>query len=330
MRILVTGGAGFIGTNFVYRMTEQGHFVRVIDKLTYAGGRDNLVPLGNKVQLVRGDICSPAAVTIALEEIDTVVHFAAESHVTRSETDPGVFMQTNVLGTEVMLHEACRLGISRFVHISTDEVYGSLSDGYFKESDKLLGDSQASSVYAKSKSLADDLALALTEVFDVMEIVVVRMTNNFGPWQFPEKALPRWITNLLLGEKIPLWGEGLQVRDWLYAPVCCEGIEHILRYGLPGQAYNIAANNQPEITNRHAAEMVCGFMGKNPDEWIRHDPDPRPDHDFRYALDCSKIHTLGWKPPQEIEQQFEVTVKWYHDHRDWWEPRKAEAERIYT
>ena len=332
MRILVTGGAGFIGTNFVYRMAKQDVFLRVLDKLTYAGGRDNLEPLGNIVNFVHGDVCSAADATLALDGIDTVVHFAAESHVTRSESDPGIFMKTNIQGTMNMLHEATRLGISRFVHISTDEVYGSKPDGFFSENDKIAGYGQASSIYAKSKSLADDIAMAIAEFSyfsGSIDISVVRMTNNFGPWQFPEKALSRWITNLLLGEKIQVWGEGLEVRDWLYAPVCCEGIEHIMRYGHPGEAYNIAANNRPEITNRTAAEMLCQILDLDPDEWIEYIPDPRHNHDFRYALDCTKLRSLGWKPSQDVDTQFEETVRWYFNHQEWWESRKAEAERIY-
>lgn len=327
MKLLVTGGAGFIGTNFVYHMAAKGHKVVVLDKLTYAGGKDNLASLTPKVTLIEGDVCDAALVASAVAGIDWVVHFAAESHNTRSETDPDLFYRSNVDGTRVMLEQSFKSSVKRFLHISTDEVYGSIVGGKFKETDKKLGDSQATSAYSKSKSLADDLAMEYgSKGFPVL---VTRTTNNFGPWQFPEKALPRWITNLLLGSKIPLWGEGLQVRDWLYAPVNAEAIEFLLEQGKDGEVYNVAANHNPEITNRQAAEWLCSILDKKPDEWIEHLPDPRPDHDFRYALDTTKLDTLGWKPSVDVFDQFEATVSWYKHNETWWRMRKAEAEKIY-
>ncbi|HEY1074230.1 MAG TPA: NAD-dependent epimerase/dehydratase family protein [Patescibacteria group bacterium] len=327
MRILVTGGAGFIGTNFVYHMVSLGHDVTVLDKLTYAGGRDNLEPLGSKVKLVVGDICDSACVGTAVQGIDWVAHFAAESHNTRSEFDPDVFYRTNVEGTRVMLDESLRANVKRFLHISTDEVYGSIENGYFAEADKIKGDSQATSAYSKSKSLADDLALEYAA--KGAPILVSRTTNNFGPWQFPEKALPRWITNLLMGKKIPLWGEGLQVRDWLYAPIHAEALNFVLEHGQLGEAYNIAANHDPEITNKQAALWLCEILHKDPEEMIEYIPDPRPNHDFRYALNTEKIASLGWKPSGKARSQFEETVEWYQSHEAWWRKRKEEAERIY-
>jgi dTDP-glucose 4,6-dehydratase len=324
--ILVTGGAGFIGTNFVYYMAGKGYNVAVLDKLTYAGGKDNLEPLAGKIRLVIGDICDTEAVKNSLNGIDAVIHFAAESHNTRSETNPDTFYKTNVEGTRVMLEESFKGGAQKFIHISTDEVYGSIADGYFAEGDKMLGDSQATSAYSKSKSQADDLAM---EFGRTQNVVVLRPTNNFGPWQYPEKALPRWISNILLGDKIPLWGEGLQVRDWLYAPVTSECLEFLLHKGEKGNAYNVAANHKPEITNKMAAEWICELLGVNKNEWIEFIPDPRPNHDFRYALNVEKITELGFKPSVEPFSQFKATVDWYKENQSWWKKRKEEAESIY-
>lgn len=327
MKILVTGGAGFIGTNFVYHMVEKGHEIVVLDKLTYAGGKDNLEPLGDKVKLIVGDVCDRKAVKDALVDMDWVVHFAAESHNTRSETDPDLFYRVNVEGTRVMIEESIKVKVKKFLHISTDEVYGSAASGFFKEEDKLPGDSQATSAYSRSKAQADDLAQDFAKKGH--PILITRTTNNFGAWQFPEKALPRWITNLLLDEKIPVWGEGKQVRDWLYAPDNARAIEFVLEHGKLGEVYNVAANNKPEITNRHAAEMLCRALNLDPKKWIEFVPDPRPGHDFRYALDTSKVESLGWKPDRNPDKQFEETVEWYKKHNEWWKKRKAEAERIY-
>jgi dTDP-glucose 4,6-dehydratase len=324
--ILVTGGAGFIGTNFVYFMVSKGYNIVVLDKLTYAGGEDNLKPLGNNIELIIGDICDPDTVRKSLKDIDAVVHFAAESHNTRGETNPDIFYKTNVDGTKLMLEESFRAGIKKFIHISTDEVYGSIEEGYFSEPDKLPGDSQASSAYSKSKSLADDIAM---EFGKTNPVVVLRPTNNFGPWQYPEKALPRWISNILIGQKIPLWGEGLQVRDWLFASVTAECVEFLLQNGKNGDAYNIAANHKPEITNRMAAEWICKLLEVDKGEWIDFIPDPRPAHDFRYALNTDKINSLGFKPAVDPLKQFSLTVNWYKENTDWWQKRKEEAESIY-
>jgi len=327
MKILVTGGAGFIGTNFVYHMTEKGHDVTVLDKLTYAGGKDNLEPLGDKVRLIIADICDREAVKKAVIGQEWVVHFAAESHVTRSETDPELFYHVNVEGTKIMIEESLAAKVQKFLHISTDEVYGSKKSGLFKEEDKLPGDGQASSPYAKSKAQADDLAQEFAKTG--APILITRTTNNFGPWQFPEKALPRWITNLLLGEKIPVWGEGKQVRDWLYAPENAKAIEFVLEKGKLGEVYNVAANNKPEIENRRAAEILCAGLDLDPKKWIEFVPDPRPQHDFRYAIDTTKLESLGWKPERKPEKQFKETILWYKEHEDWWKRRKEEAEKIY-
>lgn len=326
-KILVTGGAGFIGTNFVYYLVNKGYFVTVLDKLTYAGGKDNLEPLGDKVKLIVGDICSTNDVKSSLKDIEIVVHMAAESHNTRSETDPDIFYKTNVEGTKTVINESVKSGVKRIIHISTDEVYGSILNGYFSEEDKIEGDSQATSAYSKSKSLADDLAMESGRKGN--PVIVVRPTNNFGPWQYPEKALPRWISNLILGRKIPLWGEGLQVRDWLYAPLTSEAIEFLINRGEDGNAYNIAANHSPEITNRKAAEWICELLEINPKEGIEFTPDPRPNHDFRYALKTDKIRKLGFDFKCDPFPQFRETVEWYKKNSSWWQVRKDEAESIY-
>jgi len=324
--ILVTGGAGFIGTNFVYYMVNKGFNISIIDKLTYAGGKDNLETLGNKVKLIIGDVCDNELVKDSLKGIDSVVHFAAESHNTRSETDPDLFYKTNVQGTEVMLRSSMDAGIEKFIHISTDEVYGSIDKGFFSETDKLPGTGQATSAYSKSKSEADDIAM---EFGKSGPVVVLRPTNNFGPWQYPEKALPRWISNILIGEKIPLWGEGLNVRDWLFAPITSECIEFLLNNGKNGESYNVAANHEPEITNRMAANWICKLLEVDARERIEYIPDPRPNHDFRYALNIEKINKLGFKPHVDPFSQFKKTVDWYKENLDWWKKRKKEAESIY-
>lgn len=326
-KILVTGGAGFIGTNFVYYLVNKGYYVTILDKLTYAGGKDNLEPLGDRVKLVVGDICERSDVKSSLSGIECVVHMAAESHNTRSETEPDIFYRTNVEGTRTVIDEAVKSGIEKIIHISTDEVYGSILNGYFSEDDKKPGDSQATSAYSKSKSIADDIAMDFGN--QGKPVIVVRPTNNFGPWQYPEKALPRWISNLILGKKIPLWGEGMQVRDWLYAPLTAEAIEFLIHNGKSGNAYNIAANHDPEITNRKAAEWICDIMGIKPADGIEFTPDPRPNHDFRYALKTEKIKKLGFDFKYDPYPQFKKTVEWYKKNAGWWKVRKEEAESIY-
>lgn len=326
-RVLVTGGAGFIGTNLVYHLVKNGYQVVVLDKLTYAGGKDNLEHLEGKTKLVIGDICDADVVRKSLERCNWVVHLAAESHNTRSEANPGLFYRTNVDGTRIMLEESMKARVEKFIHISTDEVYGSIQVGYFFEEDKLRGAGQATSAYSRSKSLADDIAMEFCANGD--PIIVLRPTNNFGPWQYPEKALPRWITNIMLDKTVPLWGKGLQVRDWLFAPLTALGIEFLLIKGENGNAYNIAANHTPEITNRQAATWICELMGVKPDESISYIPDPRPNHDFRYALNTDKIKRLGLNLELNIYEQLKQTVEWYKNNRKWWMKRKNEAESIY-
>ena len=325
-KLLVTGGAGFIGSNFVHVVANDrpDWKVRVYDALTYAGNRNNLIN-DSQHEFVQADICDAAAFASALDGIDYVVHFAAESHVTRSEDDPQRFFRTNVDGTKTILNEAKRVKIP-VVHISTDEVYGPIVDGYFKETDKLEGDGQATSAYAKSKSLADDIARsAMSE----QQIMVVRPTNNYGPRQYPEKALPRWITNLIDCKPIPLWGDGSQVRDWLFVEDTARGLIFLLEHGQWGEVYNLGANQSPEITNRMAAERLAELLNLDPKKYIQHISDPRPDHDVRYGVAMEKLGGLGYRPTTNFSDGFRQTVDWYQANEPWWRPIKAEAESIY-
>lgn len=327
MKLFITGGAGFIGSGFVHVIDrERPEWTSVVfDKLTYAGRRENLADVSDRHNLTVGDICDEGAVRNAMTGADLAVHFAAESHVTRSEDDPDRFYRTNVDGTRTVLTVASELGIPA-IHISTDEVYGPIIDGYFKESDKLPGDQQATSAYAKSKAQADEVA---QEFAASGKVIIVRPTNNYGPRQYPEKALPRWITNLLDGGTIPLWGEGTQVRDWLFVEDTARALLQIIDQGSWGETYNIGANHDPEITNRQAAELVCDALNL-PHERITHIPDPRPDHDVRYGVDTTKLEALGYKPNTPFVDGLRQTVDWYTANEAWWRAIKAEAESIYA
>lgn len=326
MKLFVTGGAGFIGSNFVHVLAKERPTwsTVVFDLLTYAGNRANLVDQSNHT-FVQGDVADRAAVEVALVGSDLVVHFAAESHVTRSEDDPERFYRTNVTGTKVLLEVAKQANIP-VIHISTDEVYGPIVDGYFKESDKQPGDGQATSAYAKSKALADDVA---TRAMNDQRVMVVRPTNNYGPRQYPEKALARWITNLIDGQPIPLWAPGTQVRDWLFVEDTADGVLHLIEHGQWRQVYNLGANHDPEITNLAAARAVCRNLTVDPDTMVNLIPDPRPDHDVRYGVDTSKLGALGFRPTTQFDNGLKRTVDWYRANEAWWKPLKAEAESIY-
>ncbi len=327
MKLLVTGGAGFIGSNFVHMAAKDRPEwqIRVFDALTYAGNRANLIDDANH-EFVHGDITNTNQFRSALDNVDLIVHFAAESHVTRSEDDPQRFYRTNVEGTKTVLAEAKRANIP-VIHISTDEVYGPIADGFFKESDKEIGDHQATSAYAKSKSLADDAAQA---AMANQPVIIVRPTNTYGPRQYPEKALPRWITNLIDGQPIPLWEPGTQVRDWLFVEDTARGILFVIEHGQWGEVYNLGANQTPEITNRLAANELCRLLNRDPNEFIQMIPDPRPDHDVRYSVDISKLVALGYKPQTPFADGARQTVDWYRANETWWRPIKAEAESIYV
>jgi dTDP-glucose 4,6-dehydratase len=316
MKLFVTGGAGFIGSNYVHHvLATTDDSVTVFDALTYAGNRENLRGLEDdpRYAFVHGDICDRDAVLAAMSGHDAVVHFAAESHVDRSIIDPDTFVRTNCGGTNVMCDVARQVGVHRFLHISTDEVYGSITSGSFTETDPL----GPRSPYSASKAGSDLIALAYHDTYG-LPVVVTRSSNNFGPYQFPEKVIPLFVTNLFDGEQVPLYGDGLNVRDWCYVEDNCAGVDLVLRSGEIGEIYNIGAGN--EITNRELTDRLLHLCGAGP-EMIRYVED-RLGHDRRYSIDTAKIRALGWTPRRDLEEALGATVEWYRDNRWWWEPLK--------
>lgn len=317
MRLLVTGGLGFIGSNFIRHMLLEHSDTAIVnfDKITYAGNPANLAEYENdpRYLFVKGDICDAQAVegVISRKEIDAVVHFAAESHVDRSINDASAFVTTNVLGTQTLLDAALRHKIPRFVHISTDEVYGSTSTGSFKETDIL----SPSSPYSSSKAGSDLIARAFFITHN-LPVIVTRCTNNFGPYQYPEKLIPFFVTNLLRGKKVPVYGTGKNVRDWIYVMDHCRAIDFVLHHGTPGEIYNIGGDN--EKTNLEITYEILKILGKD-SSWIEFVKD-RPGHDWRYSLDSSKLRKMGWKPRVTFEDSLKETVDWYVQHEGWWQP----------
>ncbi len=317
MKLFVTGAAGFIGSNYVRHVlsTTDDH-VTVFDALTYAGNLSSLddVAGDSRYRFVQGDICDRGAVAAAMDGHDAVVHFAAESHVDRSIVDPDTFVRTNCLGTNVMCDVARTVGVDRFLHISTDEVYGSIDEGSFVESDRL----GPRSPYSSSKAGSDLIALSYEETYG-LPVIVTRSSNNFGPYQFPEKVIPLFVTNLLNGRKVPLYGDGLNIRDWIYVMDNCAGVDMVLRKGAVGEIYNIGGGN--ETTNRELTEKVLALLGVG-DEMVEYVQD-RLGHDRRYSIDCSKANALGWTPSRSLDEALAETVDWYRANRAWWEPLKA-------
>jgi dTDP-glucose 4,6-dehydratase len=317
VRLFVTGGAGFIGSNYVrWVLASSDDSVTVFDALTYAGNLANLEEFDGdpRFRFVKGDITDREAVTAALAGHDAVVHFAAESHVDRSIASPDEFVHTNCDGTNVMCDIARRVGVERFVHISTDEVYGSIQEGSFTESDPL----SPRSPYSASKAGSDLIALAYGTTYG-LPVVVTRSSNNYGPYQFPEKVIPLFVTNLLDGKKVPLYGDGMNVRDWCYVEDNCAGVDLVLRKGAVGEIYNIGGGN--EITNRELTDSILELLGHG-EEMIDYVED-RLGHDRRYSVDISKVRELGWVPEHEFREALETTVAWYRDGRSWWEPLAA-------
>ncbi|HYN93376.1 MAG TPA: dTDP-glucose 4,6-dehydratase [Pilimelia sp.] len=322
MRVLVTGGAGFIGSEFV-RATLGGELpglagshVTVLDALTYSGNPRNLarVARSRRYRFVHGDICDPRIVDDAMAGQDVVVHFAAESHVDRSVRGGATFARTNVLGTQVLLEAALHHRVGRFVHVSTDEVYGSIRQGSWWEGTPL----DPNSPYAATKAGSDLVALAWHRTRG-LDVVVTRCTNNYGPYQYPEKMIPLFVTNLLDGRPVPLYGDGANVRDWLHVSDHCRGIQLVLAGGKPGEVYHIGGGT--ELSNRDLTSRLLATCGAGWD-MVEHVPD-RPGHDFRYSLDISKIsEELGYRPLVGIEEGLAATVEWYRDNRAWWEPLK--------
>jgi dTDP-glucose 4,6-dehydratase len=316
--ILVTGGAGFIGSNFVHYMLNKypGYSIVNFDILTYAGNLENLTSIEKhpNYTFVKGDICSKEQVSAALRDhsIDTIVHFAAESHVDRSISGPAVFVQTNVVGTQVLLDAAREIGIERFLHVSTDEVYGSLgATGLFTEETPL----HPNSPYSASKASSDMLVLAYQHTFGFPGLVT-RCSNNYGPYQFPEKLIPLMIANALNDKSLPVYGDGLNVRDWLYVEDHCSALDVVLHKGTIGEVYNIGGHN--EWKNIDIVKLVLKELGK-PESLISYVKD-RPGHDRRYAIDAARIkNELGWVPAYQFESGIRKTVQWYLQNKPWWE-----------
>jgi dTDP-glucose 4,6-dehydratase len=327
MNILVTGGAGFIGSNYVRLLLDESTDRIVnLDLLTYAGNLNNLAGCEEdpRYSFVKGDIRDRALVRelLAGEKIDAVVHFAAESHVDRSVEGPEIFVQTNVLGTEILLEESLAAGVARFVMVSTDEVYGSLGDeGMFTESTPLAPNSP----YAASKACADLLCRSFFKTFD-FPVTITRCSNNYGPYQFPEKLIPLMIANALEDRPLPVYGDGRNVRDWLHVTDHCRAVDLVLRSGIPGEVYNIGGCN--EMRNLDLVEMLVDKLGRSRDliTFVK----DRPGHDLRYAIDAGKImEGLGWAPRVDFPTGLAMTVDWYLANRPWWEEIRSGAYRSY-
>ncbi|WP_144127474.1 dTDP-glucose 4,6-dehydratase [Catellatospora sichuanensis] len=318
MKLLVTGGAGFIGSHYVRtRLATPGSHgprITVLDRLTYAGNRDNLAPVAADPRLtfVEGDICDPLLVDELVAGQDAVVHFAAESHVDRSITTAAEFVRTNMLGTQILLDAAARHRTGRFLHVSTDEVYGSTDTGSWTEDQPLA----PRSPYAAAKAGSDLLALAAFTTH-CLDVVVTRSSNTYGPYQYPEKIIPRFTTNLLDGLPVPLYGDGSHRREWLHVDDHCAGVDLALHHGRAGEVYHLGGRD--ELANSDLTDLLLTLTGRGP-ELVRHVAD-RPGHDHRYALDSSKItEELGYRPTVALADGLAATVAWYRDNRAWWEP----------
>lgn len=326
MRLFVTGGAGFIGSNFV-RMALDGHLpgledahITVFDALTYSGTLTNLESVKDspRFSFVQGDIRHTDAVGGALPGHDAIVHFAAESHVDRSVNDSRIFVETNVVGTQTLLDQAMALGISRFIHISTDEVYGSIDSGSWDEHQPLLPNSP----YSASKA-ASDLLVRSYHVTHGLNTNITRCSNNYGPHHFPEKVIPLFVTNLLDGKKVPLYGDGLNIRDWLHVDDHCRGIALVLQDGRPGEVYNIGGGT--ELSNSELTSLLLEATDRD-DSFIERVAD-RKGHDRRYSVDIAKISSeLGYSPQVDFSEGLTAVVQWYRDNRWWWEPLKDRVE----
>ncbi len=317
-RYLVTGGAGFIGSNFIRYLlaNEPGAVVTNLDALTYAGVKatvDELDRLRGHT-FVHGDIRDAGLVDALAADHDIVVHFAAESHVDRSIEAPADFLDTNVVGTGVLVDAARRHNVGRFIHVSTDEVYGSIVAGYADESSPL----HPSSPYSASKAASDLVARSYAVTFDY-PVIVTRCTNNYGPYQFPEKLIPLFVTNLIDGIPVPLYGDGRNERDWLYVDDHCAALHLLVDLGTPSEIYNIGANAQ--MSNLDVTKRILTSLDKD-DSWIEAVAD-RPGHDFRYAVDSTRLRALGWAPTHDFDEHLEQTVAWYKAREDWWRPLKG-------
>lgn len=318
MKLLVCGGAGFIGSNFVrLRLRDHGDEIVVLDKLTYAGRRENLA--GLDVRFVHGAIEDPAAVADAMQGVDAVVNFAAETHVDRSIAEPDAFVKTHALGTYVLLEAAKAAGV-RYLQVSTDEVYGSIEEGSFTEESPLA----PSSPYSASKAGADLLVGGYFHTYG-LETLICRGSNNYGPYQYPEKLIPLMVLNALHGDPLPVYGDGQQVRNWLYVEDFGRGIGHVLAHGVPGETYNVGGPD--EEPNLEVVQRIIEFTGASKDliEYVT----DRPGHDRRYSLGSEKVRALGWEAQVRFADGLQATVDWYRENTAWWEPIRSGDYREY-
>jgi dTDP-glucose 4,6-dehydratase len=313
MKLLITGGAGFIGSNFVrYMLNNHPEYeIVVLDKLTYAGRLENLQDVLDRIEFIKGDICKEEDIKKAIKEVEVIINFAAESHVDRSVQTPEQFIKTDIFGTFRLLETCRKYDIDRFVQISTDEVYGSIEEGSFKEIDSL----DPSSPYSASKAGADLLCKAYYKTYG-LPVLITRSSNNYGPFQYPEKLIPVLIIRALHDQPLPIYGDGTNVRDWLYVEDNCSAIDLVLQKGKLGEVYNIGAND--EWRNIDVAKLILKELNK-PETLITFVED-RPGHDYRYSLDTAKIRDLDWKPVVKFEDGIKKTVRWYIENRWWWEP----------
>lgn len=329
MKLLVTGGAGFIGSNFILYWMKNHPEDQIVnfDKLTYAGNLENLkeVEKNSNYSFVKGDICDTEAIESSMKGIDWVVHFAAESHVDRSILEPAAFVMTNIIGTQVLLEGAVKNNVQKFHHVSTDEVFGELqleSSAKFDENTRY----DPRSPYSASKAGSDHLVRAYHYTFD-LPITITNCSNNFGPYQFPEKIIPLAITNLIEGKKIPIYGDGKYVRDWLYVEDHCRAIDLVLQKGKNGETYCVGGLSE-DVNNLELVKKIIGLLGKSGDmiEFVK----DRPGHDRRYAIDWSKIkNELGWEPLHSFDEWLSETVIWYQNNEDWWKKVKSGKYQKY-
>lgn len=324
MKLLITGGAGFIGSNFIRFLLNKSDDYQIInlDKLTYAGNLENLKDIEKKrnYMFVKGDIYNHKIVDKLVKDIDIIVHFAAETHVDRSIMEAGDFVKTDVLGTFVLLNAAKKYSLKKFVYISTDEVYGSIENGSFDEESPL----KPTNPYSASKAGADRLAYSYFKTFG-LPVIIIRSSNNFGPYQHPEKLIPLMITNAIENKKLPLYGDGLNKRDWLYVLDNCEAINFLMKKGISGEVYNVGAGN--EKTNFEITKMILKQLNR-PESFIEFVKD-RLGHDRRYSLNFDKIKKLGWKPKYKFDDALKKTVKWYIENQWWWKKIRNSRFRYY-